>query len=195
LNVYASYSVGKKPGGFGTLTISAFGLAPRPDVEFEPERIKVYEFGTKWTSANRRLQVNASAFKQDFTDKQVSSQVIIGTTLGTRITNAGGAVLEGLELSTQFRATPELTLGAGLTHFLKYEYTDYTTLSGGAAEIARVGNCTPVTTAILSGTTYKAQNICQLPRNGNKLEDTPAMALALNASYRRAFGRAGSGHW
>ena len=190
LNVYASYSVGKKPGGFGTLTISAFGLAPRPDVEFEPERIKVYEFGTKWTSANRRLQVNASAFKQDFTDKQVSSQVIIGTTLGTRITNAGGAVLEGLELSTQFRATPELTLGAGLTHFLKYEYTDYTTLSGGAAEIARVGNCTPVTTAILSGTTYQAQTVCQLSRNGNKLEDTPAMALALNASYRRPFGRA-----
>ena len=91
---------------------------------------------------------------------------------------------------SQFRATPELTLGAGLTHFLKYEYTDYTTLSGGAAEIARVGNCTPVTTAILSGTTYQAQTVCQLSRNGNKLEDTPAMALALNASYRRPFGRA-----
>jgi outer membrane receptor protein involved in Fe transport len=188
LNTYASYSVGKKPGGFGTLTIGAFGLASRADVEFEPERVKVYELGAKWTAPNRRLQINGAAFLQDFTDKQVSTQVIIGTTLGNRITNAEGGKLEGVELAATWRVTDNLTIGAGLTHFFTYEFTNYRTLSGGAAEIARVGNCTPVTTVVVESGVNKARSTCQVDRTGNKFEDVPATAAALNFSYSRPLG-------
>ena len=59
LNLYASYSEGRKPGGFATLTTGAFGLPARPDVEFESEKIKVYELGSKWTSENRRFRSTA----------------------------------------------------------------------------------------------------------------------------------------
>jgi outer membrane receptor protein involved in Fe transport len=188
LNTYASYSIGKKPGGFATLTIGAFGLASRADVEFEPERVKVYELGAKWTSPSRTLQVNGAAFLQDFTDKQVSTQVIIGNTLGNRITNAEGGELKGVELVANWRATENLTIGAGLTHFFTYEFTNYRTLSGGAAEIARVGNCTPVTTVVVESGANKARSTCLVDRTGNKFEDVPETSAALNFSYRKPFG-------
>jgi len=196
LNLYASYSEGRKPGGFATLTTGAFGLPSRPDVEFESEKIKVYELGSKWTSENRRFQLNGSYFYQDFTDKQVSTQVIIGATLGNRVTNAGGAELQGLELAAQWRATERLSVGLGVTHFLQYEYSDFTTLTSGAAEIARVGNCVPVTTVVVATVmgvaTNQAQTTCQVSRSGNKLEDTPETALALNLGYRIPVGASGN---
>ena len=196
--MYASYSEGRKPGGFATVTIGAFGLPSRDTIEFESEKIKVYELGSKWTSSDRRVQVNGAFFYQDFTDKQISTQVIIGSTLGTRVSNASGAELQGLELAAQWRATDRLSVGLRLTHFLKYEYTDFETLSTGAAEIARVGNCTPVTTvvtAVVAGVpTNQAQTVCQLSRTGNHLEDTPETAVALNLGYRAPFGD-GARHW
>jgi len=198
LNIYGSYSEGRKPGGFATVTIGAFGLPPRDTVEFESEKIKVYELGAKWVSADRRMRINADAFYQDFTDKQISTQVIIGSTLGTRVSNASGAELQGLEFSAQWLPTERISVGLGVTHFLKYEYTDFETLSTGAAEIARVGNCTPITTvvvAIVMGTPVnQAQTVCQLSRTGNHLEDTPETAVALNLGYRAPFGD-GSKHW
>ncbi len=196
LNVYASYSEGRKPGGFATLTTGAFGLPARPDVEFESEKIKVYELGSKWTSENRRFQLNGAYFFQDFTDKQVSTQVIIGATLGNRVSNAGGAELQGIELAAQWRATERLSVGLGVTHFLQYEYTDFTTLTSGAAEIARVNNCVPVTTvvvvAVMGVATNQAQTTCQITRNGNKLEDTPETAVAMNFGYRMPVGASGN---
>jgi outer membrane receptor protein involved in Fe transport len=191
LNVYGSYSEGRKPGGFGTLTLASFGLSSRDDVEYESEKIKVYELGAKWISDDRSVSINGAAFLQDFTDKQVSTQLIIGSTLGNRITNAGGGELQGLELAGQWRITDTLTAGFGVTHFLKYEFTDYTTLTSGPAEIARVGNCTPVTTLITSGTTNSAQTTCSVDRAGKKFEDTPETAAALNLSYRKPMGDGG----
>ena len=191
LNLYGSYSEGRKPGGFGTLTLASFGLSSRDDVEYESEKIKVYELGAKWLSDDRSVSINGAAFLQDFTDKQVSTQLIIGTTLGNRITNAGGGELQGLELTGQWRVTDTLTAGFGVTHFLKYEFTDYTTLTSGPAEIARVGNCTPVTTLITSGTTNSAQTTCSVDRAGKKFEDTPETAAAFNLSYRKPMGDGG----
>lgn len=189
LNLYGSYSIGQKPGGFATLTIGAFGLPARPDVEFLPEEVAVTELGVKWSSSNRRAVVNAAIFDQDFTDKQVSSQVIIGNTLGNRITNAGGAQAQGVELTAQWRATDRLTLGAGITHFLKYEFTSYETLTSGAAELARVGNCVPVIT--LNATATGAVSTCRVSRTGNKMEDVAETALAVNAGWRQPVGAGG----
>ncbi len=213
LNIYASFAKARKPGGYSTVTIGGAGApANGADIQFEAERLKTYELGAKWRSETGRLQVTGAAFKTDFTDKQVGTQVLVGNTITNRVTNAGAAVLEGLELAAQFRPNANWLVGGGLTYFSKYEYTDYQTPSTGAGEIARVGNCTigyigpgdqfvalnggtipinPNSNAVPAARTPYALT-CLLDRTGNQIEDTPELAVAFNASYRRPVGANGS---
>ncbi|MEZ5474794.1 MAG: TonB-dependent receptor [Steroidobacteraceae bacterium] len=196
-NLYGSYSEGRKPGGFATLTIGAFGLPPRDTIEFESEKIRVYELGSKWVSSNRRLRLNGAFFYQDFTDKQISTQVILGPVLGTRVSNASGAELQGLEFAAEWRATDRVSVGLGVTHFLKYEYTDFKTLSTGAAEIARrqlhaCNNCRGA--AAMGVQPTRRRPFARLSRTGNHLEDTPETSVALNLGYRAPLGD-GARHW
>jgi outer membrane receptor protein involved in Fe transport len=206
LNVYASYSQARKPGGYSTVTIGGAGApANGDDIKFAAEKLKVYEIGAKWRSASGKVQVNASAFKTDFTDKQVGTQILVGNTISNRVTNAGAAVLEGLELAAEWRVNSNWQVGGGLTYFSKYEYTDYRTTSTGAGEIARVGNCTigyvdatgfvalgssPI--PLIPGTTTARSLTCQLDRSGNHIEDTPELALAANIGYRHPVGGSGN---
>ncbi len=209
MNVYASYSEARKPGGYSTVTIGGSGApANGADILFESEKLKAYEIGAKWRSATGRMQLTGSVFKTDFTDKQVGSQVIVGNTLSNRVTNAGAAELLGIELAAQMRPSENWLLGAGLTYFSKYEYTDYRTTSRGAGEIGRVGNCsigyidsgtnsfTPLpTTGVIPNnpvTTSPYALTCQLDRTGNFIEDTPELALAANVGYRRPIGDGGT---
>ncbi len=207
VNVYASYAQARKPGGYSTVTLGGAGAPLNgDDIKFEPEKLKTYELGAKWRSDSGRVQVTGAAFKTDFTDKQVGTQVLVGNTITNRVTNAGAAILEGLELAAQFRPNASWLVGGGLTYFSRYEYTDYRTTSTGAGEIARVGNCTVGylgsdgaftalgTNAIpfIPGTTTLRSLTCELDRSGNHIEDTPELALALNVSYRRPIGSNGS---
>jgi iron complex outermembrane recepter protein len=190
LNVYGSYSVGKKPGGYSTIGIGGSGIPSAAEIEFKAETVKVAEIGAKWASPSRRVLLTGAAFRQEFKDKQVGQQQLIGNNLANRITNAGGAEANGLELAGQWKATDNLTLSAGLTHMLKYEFTDYVALTVGAGEIARVGNCTPIVTTVVNPTTrvQTAAVTCQVSRTGNKMEDTPKDAVALNADWRSPIG-------
>jgi iron complex outermembrane receptor protein len=209
LNIYASFAKARKPGGYSTVTLGGAGgpsLANAADIRFEPEKLETWELGAKWRSETGRLQITGAAFKTDFTDKQVGTQVLVGNTISNRVTNAGAAVLEGLELAAQFRPNANWLIGGGLTYFATYEYTDYQTTSTGAGEIARVGNCTigylgsdGAFTALgtnpipfIPGTTTLRSLTCLLDRTGNHIEDTPELALALNVSYRRPVGANGS---
>lgn len=206
-NVYLSYSKAQKPGGYSTITIGGTGiplvggLPSFDDILFQPEKMTVYELGAKWRSSDRRLQLNGAIFKQDFTDKQVGSQVLIGNTISNRVTNAGAAVLEGLELAAQWQPTANWNFSGGLTYFGKYEYTDYKITSVSAGEIARVGNCTigyldsagfvalgSNAVPFIPGTTTLRSLTCQIDRSGHKLEDTSKIAAALGVGYRRQIG-------
>lgn len=177
--VYGSYSQARKPGGFSTVTIGAFGLNNREDVEFDPEKLKQYEIGWKSAWLDRSLLVNGSLFYIDFTDKQVSTQEIRGSTLGNVIKNAGGAEISGLELSTQWRPIRQLTFSGSYT-YLDSEYTDYTVTGGGAPEVARTGSCNIVTAA--------GALTCEISRNGNQLEDTPEHSFAAQLGWRDKLG-------
>lgn len=201
--VFASYSQARKPGGFSTVTIGAFGLNSRPDVEFDPEKLKQYEIGFKSSWLDRRLIVNGAAFYIDFTDKQVSTQEIRGTILGNVIKNAGGAEIKGLELSAQFQPIRQLTFSGSYT-YLDSEYTDYTVTTGGAPEISRVGNCVigyvdPISDEFIPGlspapvppATTPFGQTCQVTRNGNQMEDTPEHAFAGQITWRDAIGSTG----
>ena len=214
LMVYGSYAQAQKPGGYSTITIGGTGIPLIPGTQlpdfdtitFLPEKMKVYELGAKWRSDNQRLQVNGALFKQDFTDKQVGTQVLIGNTVSNRVTNAGAAELEGLEIAARWQPNDNWSFSGGLTYFGKYDYTDYRTTTVSPGEIARVGNCTigyldsggfvalgsnPVPFAVGSTTALRALT-CQVDRSGNKLEDTAELAAAFSAGYRRPVGGNGS---
>jgi len=206
LNVYASYAQARKPGGYSTVTFGGTGASVSgDDVYFAAEKLKVYEVGAKWRSPSGNLRVEGSAFRTDFTDKQVGTQILIGNTITNRVTNAGKALLEGLELGMQWRPSENWLMAAGLTYFSTYKYTNYKTTSTGAGEISRVGNCvvgyldgsqfvplTNNTVPFAAGSTTAFRSLtCQLDRTGKFIEDTPELAMAMSIGYRRPMGDTG----
>ncbi|MGI9291076.1 MAG: TonB-dependent receptor domain-containing protein, partial [Gammaproteobacteria bacterium] len=71
---YFSWSRGIKPGGFSLLTSGAFGLDANldgnfDDVDFDEERLDVWEIGAKTTLFNGRVRLNGAMYYQDFKDK------------------------------------------------------------------------------------------------------------------------------
>ncbi len=185
---YFSWSRGIKPGGFSLLTAGSFGLDANGDgnfdeIEFTPERLDVWELGAKTTSMNGRLRVNGAIFYQDFKDKQITVQQVIGTITGTRIRNIGGSEVKGLELDATFQATNNLVLSGGYT-YLNSEYTDYTTITQSPNDIARaqLGNgqgCLDVF-EVPAGS---GDIFCEISYNGNDLERSPKHSVLVNANY------------
>ncbi len=198
---YFSWSRGIKPGGFSLLTQGAFGLDANGDglydeVEFEPERLDVWEIGTKTTLMDGRLRLNGSLFFQDFKDKQVTVQEVVEGVVGTRVRNISGTEVRGLELDATFQATDNLRLTAGYT-FLDSEYTDYTFITSSANDVARVAlgtgvGCTPFTAEDPSNqyladvgifVSPDGSRLCNASLNGNEVERVPKHAVLLNANY------------
>jgi len=183
---YFSWSRGIKPGGFSLLTAGAFGLDANADgrydeIEFNPERLDVWEIGAKTTLMDGRMRLNGAVFYQDFKDKQISVQEVTGSTTGTRIRNISGSEVKGLELDVTFQATDNLLLSGGYT-YLKSEYTDYRVISQSANDIARVEvgpgkGCDGLFTAP-DGDTF-----CWTDYNGNDMERVPKHAFLLDANY------------
>lgn len=182
--LYATFAEGEKPGGFSTL-IGGSGFTDRETFEFKPEKLKNYELGAKMRLSPSWI-VNAAFFRQDFADKQVNVQIVAGNTVVTRIDNAASATIDGAELETTWAATEHLTLSGNIT-WLDGTYDDYKVLSNGVGEIARVGNCRL--------TTYSnGAPACEIDRSGKSIEDTPELAFAGNATYRRPIAT-GKLHW
>ncbi len=189
---YFSWSRGIKPGGYSLLTIGAFGLDPNLDgtfdeAEFDPERLDVWELGWKSTLMDGRLRFNGAVFYQDFKDKQISLQKVIGNTTGIVTDNISGSEIKGLEIDSTFQATDNLVLQLGYT-YLKSEYTDYTQITNSATTIAKEAlgpnpdGCAEVD--VLPGSDPGNPRYgCKVSFNGNQLERTPEHSLIVNATY------------
>ena len=178
--MYGSWAVARKPGGFSSLTIGSFGMdgdgnGEPNEIEFESEKMQVWELGMKRTVLDGRMRLNGAYFFQDFTDKQISTQSIVGGQLGTVISNASGAEVHGLELDARWSIDDNWSFVGGYT-WLKSEYTDYKVLSGGSADFARVGNCNLVTVA--------DELLCEVDRTGNELERSPRHSAQFTLAYQ-----------
>ena len=195
---YFSWSRGIKPGGFSLLTQGAFGLDANGDgnydeIEFEPERLDVWEIGAKTTLFDNRLRLNGSIFFQDFKDKQVTVQEVVEGTVGTRVRNISGTEVKGLELDATFQATDNLRITAGYT-YLTSEYTDYSFLTRSANDIGRTAlgpsgrACTPTPDTDSNGlfTAPDGTILCNASLNGNEVERVPKHAVLVNANYTNA---------
>jgi len=106
--LYAQYSEGFRRG---------FGNRPLPPVceadsqlQVQPDSIKNYELGVKTGWLDRRLTVNATAYRTDWSDIQQGITLQCGFNL---ITNFGAAQINGAEFEISGRLTERLN--AGLT--------------------------------------------------------------------------------
>ena len=101
--LFGSFAEARKPGGFSTLGIGAFSLDPNADGnpeenQFEEEVMDVIELGFKSVLRDGSLRLNGALFYEDYTDRQVSVQRVIGDQLGNVIKNAAGGEVFGAEI-------------------------------------------------------------------------------------------------
>jgi len=122
---------------------------------YNPEYIWNYEVGLKSLLLDNRLQFNAAAFWDTYSDMQVFIQDIAGS----RIENAAESTIKGVEIDAIAKPTDALTLNAGFA-WLDATYDSYTTID------SRAGS---------SG----------LPEDlsGNRLNRTPEFTAVLGAQY------------
>ncbi|MEZ5564994.1 MAG: TonB-dependent receptor [Gammaproteobacteria bacterium] len=156
INTYLSYAIAEKPGGFSTLGIGSSGLN-RELLEFEPEKLNVYEIGAKTEWLDQSLIVNTAFFFQDYTDKQTLVSVLnaAGDRIVNKLENIDGAEVYGAEIDVSWApATPFLggnwRLNGSYT-YLDAQYVDAPTENTSFTFISGAGNCTPKAVTALNG--------------------------------------------
>lgn len=217
--LYFSWAVGQKPGGINQL---AAGGTPTTieNERFDSERQEAWEIGwkTAWEAAGF-LQVNGAFFFNDYTDKQIGTQVVReqGGQLSLQpvVVNAAAAEVWGAEV--EFLWQPKWVEGLNITlayTFLNAEFVDFKDDTRSLLRSAEVGNCEVVwkdsndnlvdpnslfalpsddTDNLPAGTpTLDAQQFCRLDLSGNKLERSPENAFVFNLNYTAQFGSTGT---
>ncbi|MEJ2138171.1 MAG: TonB-dependent receptor [Gammaproteobacteria bacterium] len=183
--LYMSAGKGQKPAG-----ISTFGVGGPQTIEelsFDSEIMWAYEAGwkTSFDGDLGNLVFNGALFFQDYTDKQVATQIydpIFG--VSSKIENASSAEVLGQEVEFIYMPPVEgLSFTLAYTH-LDTEYNDYVSTNRTPAAIAKVGNCVVVRTPV---PTNLDQTSCVIDRTGNKLERAPEHALFATFNIDRPF--------
>lgn len=127
--LYASYTTGFKSGGFDVRANSAptalGGIYAGADTdgswEFADEKVKNYEVGGKFALANGAAELNVAVFRSEFTNMQTSQ---FDGSLSFNVTNAGEAVVQGIELDGRWAITDGLLMRGGLS-YIDFEYTKF----------------------------------------------------------------------
>jgi iron complex outermembrane receptor protein len=132
--IYASYTTGFKSGGFDVRSNAApnalggiyNGQAPGiPNIEgsweFEDEEVKNYELGGKFLLAGGAAELNVALFRSEFDDMQTSQ---FDGQLSFNVTNAGQALVQGLEVDGRWALFDNVLLRGGVA-FIDFEYTDF----------------------------------------------------------------------
>jgi iron complex outermembrane receptor protein len=123
--VYASAAEGFKSGGF-----NGRANTPGETGSFNPEYVWTYELGTKNTSSDDRLRLNADVFYSDYTDFQARVSEIVDPNapvpnFSFPVVNAGAMNIYGAELEATWVPVDELSLQAQIG-YLHADYTKFT---------------------------------------------------------------------
>ncbi len=123
--LYGQVSQGFRPGGINlnspdSALLETEGTEEPGEVEettgtdqtFDPDKLTMYEVGSKFSLLDQRLQVTLAAFTLDWTGIQSEQILPDGFTF---ILNAGNAQNKGLELSMHYTPTARLTVDANLS--------------------------------------------------------------------------------
>lgn len=108
--IYAKVSTGYKAGGFDS-------VGP-----YDPETNTAYEVGAKVSfGPSGQHQLNSSAFYYDYKDLQTA--VLLDTTIGNQVFNAGKATIWGVEVEGSFELAPNSVFSASV-NYLNAEYNE-----------------------------------------------------------------------
>ncbi|MCG8370960.1 MAG: TonB-dependent receptor [Proteobacteria bacterium] len=127
-NLYLAYSEGFKGGGFDPR--GAYNIAEVRQ-GFAPESVESIELGAKSVWSGGRVTTNVAVFTMDYTDVQIPGSVLLDTDgdgevdgFAGKVTNAGGAEVQGLEVEAVARLTDNFTatLALGL---IDADYTEW----------------------------------------------------------------------
>ncbi len=120
MQVYGTASSSFKSGGFNGR------LADGQQEPYEEETLTSIEFGLKSQWLDDRIRLNAAAFYNQYDDLQVSSfeTTADGTAILPVFTNAGEAIIQGLEVELTVLITEALTINANLG-YLDTEYKEF----------------------------------------------------------------------
>ena len=194
---YASATTGFKSGGFngraGSLTAAAISL--------KPETVLTYEIGMKSSWAGGMVRFNASVFRNDYRDLQLTAFDSAGV---SNLFNAASATIQGLELDTAvfFTRAWQVSLNLGT---LDAKYKDYSaanaaTFAGKQLKQApklQVGMSTAYRMALNDGTALQFN--AQLKHVGDHYQNLANSEIIKTQAYnvvdaRTAFEGAG-GAW
>lgn len=106
-NIYVDYAVSQQPPGGANFTLAEGGnSANRTD--FEPQKAKTFEIGTKWEVLDRKLLLTAALFRTDVSnDVQQADDGTYQQTAEKRV--------QGIELGMAGQLTPNWSVSAGYT--------------------------------------------------------------------------------
>ncbi len=139
--LYASFTTGFKSGGFDVRSNAApnnlGGIYPniQGTWEFEEEKVRNYELGGKFLFADGSVELNVAAFRSEFEDMQTSQ---FDGSLSFNVTNAGEAVVQGVEIDGRWAVTDNI-LARGGAAFIDFEYTDFPTSQCYFGQIDNIG--------------------------------------------------------
>lgn len=154
---YVSAAKGNRPGGFNTTAGT-----PPDSVNVKEQNIWSYEVGGRWSSADNRTFLAATAFKIDWSN-QTTQRQLIGTT-GTLIfvnANVGKTDISGLEFEAGYKPSKAWDF-RGTLALVNAEYKDF--LSDICFNITGVRQCA-----------------------GQKLQNTPRRTASLLVGYDTPF--------
>jgi iron complex outermembrane recepter protein len=122
MTFFVAYREGFKSGGFDSSFLLTNATAERADLTFRSETSEGFEAGAKMMLFDRRLLLNATAYRYEFVDLQ--RQELDTETTQFRIRNAGEARTTGLEVDFRWLASASLSL-QGSVGYNKGEYADF----------------------------------------------------------------------
>lgn len=142
LMFYGAYRTGYKSGGYSLASILlGFGITTVEGITFEPEKAKGFEVGLKADLLQRRLHLEASAYRYIYSNLQVNS--FDPATVSFVIANAASAKQQGIEFSANFAATERLSIRSAIA-YNQSRYRDFPNATCYAGQTAATG-CDPAT--------------------------------------------------
>jgi outer membrane receptor protein involved in Fe transport len=170
--LYGAYKTGYKSGGFSSVVVMPVTYTTAGALEFGPEKAKGFEVGYKARLFNRALRFEVTAYHYDYNGLQLTS--FDTATLSYNIRNAAKARTKGIEMSAEWRATPELSFRGDIA----YGKARYRKFIGAACYAGQ----TPAQGCIVTNG-VAAQDL-----SGRPLERAPDWSGAASFNYEQPIG-------
>jgi iron complex outermembrane recepter protein len=188
MTYYASWAAAAKPSGISALTGGPGSFDPVGNA-FQREERDVYEIGAKTQWLDRRLTVNGAIFYDDYSGKQISTQIILPSGLvAPRTINGGDAEVYGVEFDIDAQLSETLSASLGYT-FLHTEWKEFIQNTRSVNQIALGGNCTlqiiTIPDGTDAGTVPDARTNCLVDLSGKELTFAPKHSFVGNLTYVR----------